>query len=57
MFKLTELVEVGSGDIVVVATAKIEIRRGPNSISPQVDGSDSETYLFLLSSGEEKVWI
>ena len=55
MFRLTELVEVGSGDQVDVATDKIEIRRGPYSISPQVDGSNSEPYLFLRSSEEEKV--
>ena len=38
---------MGSGYNVVVATVKIEIRRGPFAISPQVDGSNLEPYLLL----------
>ena len=34
--------EVGSGDCVAAATSKTEIRRGPCSVSPQVNGARRE---------------
>ncbi len=36
-----ELVDVRTGDCVAGATTKVEIRRGPFAISPQVNGACS----------------
>ena len=34
-----DVTEVGIGDCAAAATAKVEIRRGPNPVSPQVNGA------------------